>query len=221
MRTIAFVIAGMVLGVFGARMRTPPSVHVTSTSSPPPTAGGALRPQATDRRLPADHRRIPQRDIPPTDIRYNPVALQDEKPELSLKEIFESEPRDVTFAPVMEKRVHDALDTIVQELRLENTVRNVRTECRTLSCYTIIEVASADLEQVYDEINGILIGDTQHPGVSHNAGPDHVTAVTFYNIYRPETRDDTYYYKEFLVKAMRFPLDLAKKKYLKDQAGAE
>jgi hypothetical protein len=216
-RTLVFVVAGLTLGLVVARLRKPSIVVVAPGTSPSskevvPRAAGTV-----DRRV--QHSTRP-RDIPPTDRQYNPLALLQEDPDLPFKDIFEGEPRDLQFATTMEKRVRDVLDVIFAELKLDDKIRNVEIECKTLSCYTRIEVADEDVGSVYDRINGILLGDQQAPGIMRRSATEHSSAVTIYNLYRPETRDDAYY-KRFLDEAMRVPLELSKKRFLKAQSGAE
>jgi len=214
-RTLVFLGAGIALGLVAARMRTASSVVVAPTSAPPsPLPGNSSARASSSSRI---QHSVHARDIPATDARYNPVALLKDDPDLSLKEVFESEPRDVQFAPVMEKRIHGSLGIIFSELKLDSKIRHVEIVCKTLSCYTEIEVSEGDAELVYDEINGILLGDHQSPGIAPHGAVGHLNAVTIYNVYRPETRDDIYY-KRFLAEAMRVPLELAKEKFLKDKS---
>ncbi|HEX2691778.1 MAG TPA: hypothetical protein VHN14_34445 [Kofleriaceae bacterium] len=159
---------------------------------------------------------IPQRELPPTDIHYDPVALSREE-DLSSKEIFEREPRDPVFASVMERRIHAIYDTVLHELQLEDKVRTVHIECKTLSCYTSLEIIKSDAGdewQIYEELSGIMLGDVQTPSLVAGAVPGR-SDVIVYNLYRPASRDDAYY-RRFLEEAMRPPLEFMKRKYLKD-----
>jgi len=109
----------------------------------------------------------------------------------------------------MEKRIQAVLEIAFRELSLEERVRAVHTECKTLSCYTRIEVTMADGPRVYDAINGILLGDVQTPHLDET-DPD-LSYVIITNLYRPDTRDEAYY-KRFLDEGMRPGLEYAKQK---------
>jgi hypothetical protein len=102
-----------------------------------------------------------------------------------------------------------ALSTALRELELEDKVRAIKTECRTLSCYTRIEVLKGDGWRVYDALNGVMLGDVQEPGIDES-DPDH-TYVTFGNLYRASTRDDAEY-ESFKSEAIRPSLDAAKQR---------
>lgn len=217
MRLAVLVLVGITVGVLGARLcgrgtspaavapTVPASVSGSSPASPPLARWLAAARQPS----------VPQRDLASSDRRYNPVALLREEEGITIQEVFEREPRDPTFAPVLEQRAHDVLDRVFKELRLDGKIRAVHTECRTLSCYTVIEVDESDVENVYDEVNGILIGDSQSPGFVR-AASGKPAGVTIYNLYRPDTRDNDYY-RKFLDEATRPALDLAKQRYLKEQ----
>jgi hypothetical protein len=212
MRLVVFVLAGALLGVIGARWGTKTKAVEVATEAPPSGAStsrvfpGARRSERSQPRH--------QEDLAPGDPRYDPLAILRADDTIHAKDIFEREPRDPVFAPVLEKRVPAALDEIFKQLKLEDKVHTVHTECKTLSCYTYIEVDDSDVEQVYDEINGIVLGDGHSPGLMH-ASADKPARVTIYNLYRPESRDDARYQK-LLNEGMRPALDLAKQRYLKD-----
>lgn len=204
-RLISFVVAGCLLGLFaayltGSEPRLPDSrdgAHLNHRLSSNPAPNSTLvRPALRAAPL--------QRTLEPTDSRYDPVELHRESgAELLLEEIFEREPRDPAFAHVLEKRVSVAVDEIVTALDLSEVIRKVNVECRTLSCFTSIEVEKKDVTRVYDLMNGILLGDVQSPSFAHGAdGSTHLGQVTFYNLYRPERRDESNH-QEFLEKAMR------------------
>jgi hypothetical protein len=212
MRLAAFVLAGVIIGVACAWLRAP--THVASVDPAPRLA--RMEPKPSDRvasraSASAEYRAtVAQRELSPSDARYDPVARIAEEPDLTLKEIFEGEPRDPQFAPVLEHRIQAAVDVIARELLLGDKIRKVHVECRTLSCYTSIQVPQADVRDVYEQINGILLGDFQMPDMSKNAGVE-LGEVTIYNIYRSATRDDAYY-KKFVEEAMQAPLELAKQR---------
>jgi hypothetical protein len=212
MRLAAFVLAGVIIGVASAWLRA--RTHVTSVDPAPRLA--RIEPKPSDQvASPASassayRAPVPQRELSPSDARYDPVARLAEEPDLTLKEIFEGEPRDPGFAPVLEHRVQAAVDVIARELLLGDEILKVHVECRTLSCYTTIQVPQADVREVYEQINGILLGDFQMPDMSKNAGVE-LGEVTIYNIYRSATRNDTYY-KKFVEEAMQAPLELVKQR---------
>jgi hypothetical protein len=105
--------------------------------------------------------------------------------------------------------MHDALVTAFRELELEGKIRRIETECKTLSCYTRIEVSKEDGWDVYNAINGVLLGDAQEPGIDES-DPER-TYVTLGNLYRASTRDDSEY-DRFVNEATRPSLDAAKQR---------
>lgn len=206
MRGAVIFALAVALGVGVARLRTRPQ----SPSSLSPV----------DQKTSEDHNPVPQRfeykqvvhqrDIEPSDTRYDPVSLlREEQGELTTKELFEREPKDAHFAPVLERRIESALETVFHELELDDKIGRVQVECKTLSCMTRIEVAKSDGAHVYDEINGILLGDVQEPGID-DTDPNR-TYVTFANLYRPEMRNDATY-QRFVAEGMGPPLEYAKQR---------
>jgi hypothetical protein len=214
---ISIAIGVLAARVLGRGSSMPPrSAH---DSAPAPPVGPAVAPSPVARWSAAPHEAsVPQRELAPTDRRYNPLVLQREEEGTTIKEIFEREPRDPAFAPVLEQRAHAVLDRVFRELQLEGKIRGVQTECKTLSCYTFIEVDDVDVEQVYDQVNGIMVGDSQAPGFAR-ATKGRPAGVTLYNLYRPDTRDDGYY-QRFLEEAMQPALELSKQRHLKDHDAA-
>jgi hypothetical protein len=224
-RITVFVLVGLALGVVGARVSTMTMRTKTKPSSSDATLV-ASNVKATSNIEAMSHssspwtgftydHSIPQRELLSTDVRYDPVALSKEEEDLEIKDIFEREPRDPVFAPIMEKRIQAIHDIVFHELRLEDKILNTHIECKTLSCYTAIEVTKSDRWQVYEELSGIMLGDVQVPSLVPDQNPD-LSDVVIYNLYRPATRDEAYY-KRFLDEAMRPPLEFMKRKYLKDQ----
>jgi hypothetical protein len=221
MRLAAFMLAGLIIGVACAWLRARAQVASVDPAPPlarleprhpaaPPSSAGFVS-RAT----------VPQRELLPSDARYDPVArlAEESDSELTGKEIFEGEPRDPVFAPVLEHRVQAAVDVIARELALGDKIRKVHVECRTLSCYTTIQVPHAELREVYEQVNGILLGDAQMPGVRADADAE-LGEVTFYNVYRPATRDDAYY-KKFLEEAMQAPLDFVKQRLAQQRSAGQ
>jgi hypothetical protein len=207
MRIVVFVVVGIVVGVVIARMRTDDgraAVEAGSAAAAGSTASARARWTG-----PVQSGSVRQRDLQATDSRYDAFLLSKENQELSAKEIFDSEPRDPAFAPTLEKRVHDALATAFRELELEDKIQGVKTECKTLSCYTRIEVSKEHGWEVYNAINGVMLGDSQEPGIDES-DPQH-TYVTFGNLYRASTRDDAEYDK-FLRGATKPSLEAAKQR---------
>lgn len=203
MRLAVIVVVGIAVGVIAAQFwghRASRPAGSASDAEPVSRTGSAAPPAARWSAAPREPS-VPQRDLAPSDRRYNPIALLREEEGTTIKEIFEREPRDPAFAPVLEQRASVALGRVFQELRLDGKIRGVQTECKTLSCYTFIEVDDADVEQVYDQVNGILVGDSQAPGFVR-AAKDRPSGVTLYNLYRPDTRDDGYY-RRVLEEAMQ------------------
>lgn len=207
MRVGLFVVVGVIVGILLARMggenersviEARPQLALKAGSSPHARWTG-----------PVQTGTVVQRDLETTDSRYDAFLLSKENEELSTKEIFEREPRDPAFAPTLEKRMHAALATAFRELELEGRVRAVETECKTLSCYTRIEVSKEDGWDVYNAINGVLLGDAQEPGIDES-DPER-TYVTLGNLYRASTRDDAEY-DRFVNEATRPSLDAAKQR---------
>jgi hypothetical protein len=218
MRTAVFVIVGLVLGLVAAQRRG--RTHPTAVDTVAIRSGNRATPRSSPALALSERRLgVSQRDIAPTDPRYDAFELSREDDEMAFKDIFERESRDLAFAPVMEKRIHDALHLVFHELQLEARVRAMHTSCRTLSCLTTIEVAKAEGEQVYNEINGILLGDGQNPELVDS--PDAaLSEIKIYNIYRAQTRDEGYY-KQFLDEAMRPALESSKLRYLNEKPNAQ
>lgn len=187
MRVAVFIVVGLVVGIVLARMNGDDKGPVEG-SRPTPTRNEPSRVRWTG---PVKAGTVLQRKLQVTDPRYDAVQLSKENDELSTKEIFESEPRDAAFAPVLEKRMHATLSTVFRELDLDDKIRAVETECRTLSCYTRIEVPKEDVRKIYETLSGIMLGDVQEPGID-GSDPEH-TYVTLSNLYRASTRDDSEY----------------------------
>ena len=209
MRTAIFVLVGIVVGVAVARLRTT-GKSPSRREAPVMSAVEAASPEASMPMGSAYRDGVRQRDLSPKDGRYDPVALLEEDESLSAKEIFENEPRDPLFAPIMEKRAQAVLEIVFRELEIEHKIREIHVECKTLSCYTYIEVSKADGRDVYVDINGILLGDVQTPGLVNDGDRD-MSRVTIYNLHRPATRDVAYY-QRLLEETMRPPLEYVKQR---------
>jgi hypothetical protein len=211
MRLVVFVLAGALLGVIVARWgkTRPPDVAMLAPSGVAPASATLPGPHT-----PMHSQRGHQEDLAPDDPSYDPISILRADDTLVANDVFEREPRDPVLAPVFEKRIPAALDEVFKTLRLEDKIHGVHTECKTLSCYTYIEVDDSDVEQVYDEINGIGLSDRYTPGLIH-ASQGKLASVTIYNLYHPESRDDARYHS-FLNERMRPTLDLAKQRYVKD-----
>lgn len=207
MRLGLIVGIGVIAGILLARISREDR-RVVVDARPQPTASRASTPQALWAG-PVQTGGVRQLDLDATDARYDAYLLSKETDELSAKDIFEREPRDPAFAPTLEKRMSAALATAFRELDLEGKIVAIETECKTLSCYTRIEVSKEDGEQVYDAINGVMLGDVQAPGIDES-DPER-TYVTIVNLYRASTRDDAEYEK-FLREATRPSLDAAKQR---------
>lgn len=155
--------------------------------------------------------KVRQRELKPTDARYDPVALsQEAADELTALEIFEGEPRSPELAPLLEGRTRSSLDGVLRELGLVERTRGITIECRTLSCRTQIEVSKADGPQLYDQLNGILLGDVQSPSL--DTSDPAVSRVVLVDLFRRETTDEAYY-RRFVEEAMRPALDYIKQRY--------
>lgn len=152
---------------------------------------------------------VPQRELAPTDPRYDAVAyLRESAGELTPQEIFASEPRDPVVAPVFEARARDAISSALDELELASKVKSIRTECKTLSCETRLEVSEEEASEIYEAVNGIMLGDVQSPGLERDGD---VGYVTFTNLYSPDARDDANH-QRFLEAAYRPALEAAKQR---------
>lgn len=209
MRLILIVIAGALLGTIAARLATPDAVVIPQLEGTK-TEGRATRPHVIPPVVPQGDNSVRQRQLAPSDRRYSPVALLREmNGELEVTDIFAQEPRDSIFAPIMERRIKGILAVALQELEISDKVRSVSTECRTLSCYTKLEVDKSDAHYVYDLVNGIMLGDVHVPGIDESVPG--FTYVTISTLNRPESRDDSYH-ERFLMEAMRPALDLAKQR---------
>lgn len=156
-----FLAVGIVVGLVIARVGHNDKSRDARLKSPESSPGPASRGSWTGRVTNGD---IHQRDLDSTDRRYNPILLaKEENGALQPRDIFEREPRDAAFAPILEKRFVTSLTTALRELGIERSVRNIHSECKTLSCETRIEVVKQDLMHVYDAINGVMFGEAQQP----------------------------------------------------------
>ena len=209
MRVAIIAAVAIALGVLVARLPAGPA-------SQPPSASFHMKSSAGHRPVPqrfAYKNVVRQHDMQPTDAGYDPVALlQEEQGALTVNEIFEREPKDPYFAPTLEKRIETALENVFRELAIEDKVRGVDVECKTLSCRTRIELATSDGAKVYEDINGILLGDVQEPGID-DSDPSR-TYVTFGNLYRPAMRNEESY-RRFVAEGMGPPLEYAKQRLTK------
>lgn len=159
---------------------------------------------------PSVRQSVRQRDLAASDPRYDPVVMMaQEQGMLRAHEVFELEPRDPKYAPMFEKRIAAELGVAIRELGLDDKVRAVHTECKTLSCSTRIEVAKDDLAAVYDAVNGVMLGDSQEPGMDRS-GQD-VGYVTITNLYRGDARSDAYHAR-FMAEAFEPALEAAKRR---------
>ena len=194
MRMVVIVLIGVVLGVAVARVRAHRDAPLPV--EPPPAAGSETTSRSTWTRL-ANGRAPetpPQRELQPSDARYNPVALDEEEDGLrSAREIFEAEPRDPKFAPILEERIRATLPTVLRELSLEKQIRVMQIECRTLSCLTRLEVPSSEGRRVYQLFSGILLGDLQNPDLETSKSNPDVSYVILVSLNRPDARDEAYY----------------------------
>lgn len=135
-----------------------------------------------------NHGKVPQRELAASDERYDPVAYATED-DLLPKEVFDREPKDPRFAPVFERRIENGYADAFRTLGLEKQIKGITSECKTLSCYTEVEVSKDDADAIYDRINGLVIGDMSSPGQRDGHTPDSAL-VTFYTVYSPQMRDD-------------------------------
>jgi hypothetical protein len=210
MRLLGIIVLAVVIALLAARRTSSRAQH--AARSTPVTSGSARTPAVVPLpRLAA----VRQKGLSTRDPRYDAVAyLAEEGGALDAKEIYLDEPRDPTFAPIFEKRINTTLETIVDELKAAKRIKAVHVDCRTLSCSTTIEADSkADARELYNEVNGIMLGDVQQPGMDLSDS-DH-PQVTIYNLYRPTSRDDASF-QQILDLGMRPALDLAKKRQSKD-----
>jgi hypothetical protein len=159
---------------------------------------------------------VRQKTLSTTDAHYDPVMyMQQEGGALDPKEIYRSEPRDSKFAPIFEKRLDTTWRTVLDELGLTKAVKAVHVDCKTLSCITTIEAApGTDVRELYNDLNGIGVGDAQQPGMDVS-DPDH-PQVTIYNLYRPDSREDGKF-QQIMDGGMRPALELVKQRLAKDK----
>lgn len=197
-RLMISVLAGSLIGLAGAmlmRHATPegdraPSATIPARTLQPP--GATIAETVTrDRPFSYDHGGVRQRTLSPADERYNPVAFLRED-DLSPRDVFESEPRDAEFAPVLERRIQAGYQDAFVKLGIDRKIIAMDVECRTLSCYTSIDVPKGDGKYVYDRINGLLLGSLHAPGLADADSPD-MASVTFYTLFEPDLRDERAY----------------------------
>lgn len=209
MRLALMIVVGAVVGLLLARM----SCHEGSARQHQNLAGPPTERRTAPLHVPATMATVPQRELQASDRRYDPLLLlKESNGELTPKEVFEGEPRDPAFAPILERRQHTALDTALRELGFDDKEVHMEIECKTLSCGTRIEIAKQRGQRLYDALNGVMFGDLQEPGIN-DSDPDH-TYVTLTNLYRPESRDENRY-NDFFNAATRPSLDAAKQRLAK------
>ena len=188
MRLLALIVIGAVTGILVGRGCERSAIEQSgddATHAPPPVAES---PRVAVVSAP---RPVRQRDLPATDQRYDPVRMSREEGDaVTAREIFEQEPRDERMAPIFENRIRANATRILHELGIADKVQAVHVECKTLSCETRIEAAKEHVTEVYDLVNGIMLGDVQAPGIQADADG---TFVVIVNLLRPEQRDDAYY----------------------------
>jgi hypothetical protein len=135
-----------------------------------------------------NHGQTPQRELAPTDPRYDPVAHA-RQDDLTAQEIFEAEPRDTTFAPVFERRIQANYADAFRELSIESRVLSLNVECRTLSCYARVQVNNSDLKYVYQRIGGLVLGDVLMPSME-GADSSKNAEIKLYMLFGPSLRAD-------------------------------
>ena len=207
MRIGLIIVVGVIVGIALARACAPKkraAVEARTTASSDKAASARAGWSAPVRSAP-----VRQRELEATDARYDAFLMSKENAELSTKEIFEREPRDPAFAPTLEKRMHATLAVAFRELELEGKISSVETECKTLSCYTRVEVPREHGWEVYNALNGVVLGDAQEPSIDESDPAR--TYVTIGNLYRASTREDAYH-DEFVKAATRPSLDAAKQR---------
>ncbi len=183
------VVAGVVVSRLLARssagsVTPPPDIVANNVRS------GAVA--ATERApLVFDRNKLRQRDVATSDPRYDPTLLQQEE-ELLPRETYSSEPRDKVYAPIFEKRVRTSLALALHELNIDKKVLAVVVECKTLTCFTYVEVAKSDGREMYDLLNGLPLGNSQQPDLVVDENSEHM-GISFYYSYQPEMRSEHTY----------------------------
>jgi hypothetical protein len=109
--------------------------------------------------------------------------------DLTSREIFEAEPRDIKLAPIFERRIRTSYEDAFRELNIESKVLSLDVECHTLSCFATVEVAKNDGRYVYDRIGGLVLGDVltpslEDPDTSGNA------KTKLYMLFKPGLREE-------------------------------
>lgn len=213
MRLLGILVIAIAVGLVAARR------HAESSEPPAskpvwsaPRGGRTPAPLAPPRPAP-----VQQRGLATTDPAYDAVAyINQEAGALDAKELYLGEPRDPKFAPIFEKRMDAAVKVALDELKLKDGVRAVHVDCRTLSCSTTIEAApGTDVRDLYNELNGVILGDMQEPGID-TSDPEH-PMVTIYNVFRPGSRDDAGY-QQIIDKGMRPSIEYTKQRLGSDKA---
>ncbi len=216
-RLVLIVAAGVAAGVLVARLSGNSDDAPVVTPAPMAAQQARTGAVATTERAPLvfNRNKVRQRDLAASDPRYDPVKLLEEE-EQTPQETFAAEPRDLKYAPIFEQRLKNTIEDVLRELNLQDKVIAIGVECKTLSCRTYIEVAKADGAAVYDQINGILMGNVQEPGLVDDEDPTHMD-ISLFNIYEPGMRDESEY-KKFLAFALPQNIALAKSNLQKKQA---
>lgn len=211
---MAYLVAAVVIGVGSAALLRCSNARESDSGSAAGTSASDASfersPRGATARFTYNHGKVAQRDLEASDGRYNPIAYIKED-DLLPKEVFEREPRDPRFAPVFERRIENGYTDAFRSLGIDQLVKNVKSECKTLSCYTEVEVSKTDANAVYDRINGLAIGDMSSPGQTDGESQD-TALITFYTVYAPEMRDDRAF-NDFMQKVFAQVIGIHKAEY--------
>ncbi|HPH64416.1 MAG TPA: hypothetical protein PLF40_01685 [Kofleriaceae bacterium] len=135
--------------------------------------------------------RVKQKDLSPTDSRYDAVRLLDEEDgKLTMAEVYEAEPRDPLFAPILEKRMQVTIANVLKALQLSEKITATSVTCRTLSCIATFSIASADADSVYSLLGYVPLAEVRGPGLEVNEMNPDVSEISMKLFYSADQRDD-------------------------------
>ena len=166
--TVASILVGSLLAVLlPHRTRGLPAAHQgdditdSARASESPRRAEATRVGSTERSPP---RFVPQRpekavENDPLGVGYDPISIF-EIDGLPLRVLYRAEPKDPTWAPVMEERLADIVRRDVDSLGATAKIKAV--ECRKMSCNIVVTAeTAADLSKGLMLLNYTPLGNLQ------------------------------------------------------------
>lgn len=135
--------------------------------------------------------RVRQKDLSPTDGRYDAVRLLDEADgQLTMAEVYEAEPRDLVFAPILEKRMQVTAARVLKDLGLADTVTTKSISCKTLSCIATFSVATSNAADAYAVLGGVPFAEVRGPELQLSETDSDVSEISFKLFFPANQREE-------------------------------